>query len=118
MKKNTFILIIFNLVNSSAQFLIIVILSRYLNKVDYATYRQLFLPFEIAAPLLGLGLSSSIFYFYPRFVNKKRLLLYVLILIAITCIIFQSLLTIGIDNIIADSFHNEDLKNYFYILFS
>lgn len=116
MQKNTIGLILFNIFNTGAQFLLVIILSRYFNKEDYATFRQLFLPSEIIAPLLGLGLSSSIFYFYPRYSNKLKLLISSLTLVLISCLIFELLLVCGLDEIISISFKNESLLKYFYYL--
>jgi O-antigen/teichoic acid export membrane protein len=116
MQKNTINLIIFNLVNTGAQFLLVMILSRYLSKNEYATFRQLFLPFEIVSPLLGLGLSSTIFYFYPRFLNKRKLLLSVLSLVFTTCFVFEMLLTLGLDKLISIFFNNDSILEFFYYL--
>src|SRR5690554_4826342 len=104
MKKNTLILIIFNLINTAAQFGLIMILSRYLSQAAYATYRQFFLPYEVMAPLLGLGLSSTIFYFYPRYENKKRLLFVILFLAFLTSLLFHVLINLGLGSVIAKSF--------------
>lgn len=116
MRKNTLILIIFNLINSSTQFIIVIILSRFLTTNDYATFRQLFLPFEVASPLLGLGLSSSIFYFFPRFEKKNRILQIIFCLLFFTCFLFQILLNIGLGDVISNNFQNISLSKYFYLL--
>lgn len=114
MQKNTIGLVLFNIFNTGAQFLLVIILSRFFSKEDYATFRQLFLPSEIIAPLLGLGLSSSIFYFYPRFSNKIKLLISSLTLIFVACFVFEILVIGGLGKIISISFKNENLLKYFY----
>ena len=48
------------------------IATRCLSKHDYATFRQTFLAYEFAAPLLMLGLPSAIYYFFPREKEMKR----------------------------------------------
>jgi len=116
MQKNAINLFIFNIVNTLAQFLIVIILSHNLEKSDYATFRQLFLPFEMIAPILGIGLSSSIFYFYSRFTEKSKLLQVCLLLLAIACLLFQISLNVGIDQLLSQHLNNPDLKNYLSIL--
>ena len=114
MKKNTLNLIVFNLINSSAQFIIVMILSRYFTKVDYATYSQVFLPFEVLAPLIGLGLSSSIFYFYPRYENKKKLLINCLSILLLMSVLFELFLLFGLGKLIATHFNNQGLNNFLF----
>ncbi len=116
MRKDVILLFVFNLVNSSTQFALVLILSRYLNQDDYATYRQFFLPFEVLAPLLGLGLSNTIFYFYPRFEDKIKLLQTCLSIVLAISVVFQLVISIGADYYIASFLKNEALLNYFYIL--
>src|SRR5690606_36901693 len=116
MQKNAINLFIFNIVNTLAQFLIVIILSHNLEKADYATFRQLFLPFEMIAPILGIGLSSSIFYFYSRFTEKSKLLQVCLLLLAFACLIFHISLTLGIDELLSQNLNNPDLNNYFSLL--
>lgn len=114
MKKNTINLIVFNLINSSSQFIILMILSRYFSKIDYATYSQVFLPFEVLSPLVGLGLSSSIFYFYPRYEDKKKLLLNCLIVLFSMSFLFELVLFLGLGNMISIHFENKALKDYLF----
>ncbi|GGG11401.1 hypothetical protein GCM10011344_10150 [Dokdonia pacifica] len=116
MRKDVILLFVFNLVNSSTQFALVLILSRFLDQEDYATYRQFFLPFEVLAPLLGLGLSNTIFYFFPRFENKIKLLQTCLSIVLVISIIFQLIISLGADYHIATLLKNDSLINYFYIL--
>jgi O-antigen/teichoic acid export membrane protein len=46
--------------------------ARYLSKADYATVRQTFLAYDVAAPLLMLGLPNALYYFLPREESDKR----------------------------------------------
>lgn len=114
MKKNTLNLIVFNIINSSAQFIVVMILSRYFTKLDYATYSQVFLPFEVLAPLIGLGLSSSIFYFYPRYENKKKLLINCLAILFIMSFLFELFLFFGLGKLIATHFNNNVLNDFLF----
>jgi O-antigen/teichoic acid export membrane protein len=114
MKKNTLNLIIFNLINSSTQFLVLIILSRYCALNDYATYRQVFLPFEVLAPLIGLGLSSSIFYFYPRYLNKIKLLFNSMLIIFLTSLLFEILMIFGFNYLISTFLNNDSIKQFLF----
>lgn len=59
-----------NLLTAGITLLIFIIMSRLVSKDDYATYRQTFLAYQFAAPLLTLGLPSAIFYFLS--VERER----------------------------------------------
>lgn len=48
------------------------VLSRVLSKTDLATYRQTMLAYDIALPLLSLGLASGIYYFLPTEKHRVR----------------------------------------------
>jgi O-antigen/teichoic acid export membrane protein len=52
--------------------LLFIVLSRYLSKEDYGTYRQLLLLFSTFSAIFMLGLPASINYFVPQFDNEKR----------------------------------------------
>jgi O-antigen/teichoic acid export membrane protein len=49
-----------------------VVLSRVLDKVEYATFRQTFLAYEFAAPVMGLGIAQAIYYFLPGETERVR----------------------------------------------
>jgi len=48
------------------------ILSRYLAKDTYGTYRQLWLVYSILYPLIALGIPTSVNYFIPQLQNEER----------------------------------------------
>ena len=50
----------------------IVVLSRILNKAEYATFRQTFLAYEFALPIMGLGIAQVVYYFLPGEANRPR----------------------------------------------
>lgn len=52
--------------------LLYIVLSRYLTKEDYGTYRQLLLLFSTFSTIFMLGLPASINYFVPQFDDEKQ----------------------------------------------
>ncbi len=116
MRKNTILLFLFNVINSVSQFGVVMILSRFMPQDLYGTYRQVFLPFEISAPILGWGLTSTIFYFHPRFESPQRVLQVGLGLILTTCLIFQFLLFAGLNDIIVTLLNNPQVSDHIDLL--
>ncbi len=51
------------------------VLTRLMSQADYGTYQQVMLIVNTLTVFLPLGLSESIFYFYPKVENQKRFLL-------------------------------------------
>jgi len=49
-----------------ANIVLFAIASRIYSKADYATLRQVFLVFDIAAPAMGLGVSAALFHLLPK----------------------------------------------------
>lgn len=47
------------------------VLSRLLSKADFGTYQQTLLSYNLAAPLLAMGLPLALYYFLPR--NRDRM---------------------------------------------
>lgn len=88
MRNQTILLSVFNLINTGFQFLFIFLLSRFFLQSDYGFYRKFFLIFEVCTPLIGLGLSSSIFYFYRDYEDKNKLMTINLFIVFITNVIF------------------------------
>jgi O-antigen/teichoic acid export membrane protein len=114
LSNKTISLVFFNTVNTGAQFCLYIILSRYYSTTDYASFRQTFLLFEMAAPILGLGLTTSIFYFYPRFNDKKALLIKLLLLVFFSSILFVLSFLLGAGQLLSHTFNNPVLKNTFF----
>jgi O-antigen/teichoic acid export membrane protein len=48
------------------------IAARCFDKLDYATFRQVFLVFDIASPALGLGVGAALHHLLPRFSAERR----------------------------------------------
>lgn len=85
-------------------------LTRIFTKPDYADYRQTFLIFDTASPLLALGLPMALFYFLPRQPEKSKSFLTTnLILLAFTGLLFAAFIWFGGGDFIAKRFQNENL---------
>ena len=48
------------------------VFARYLSVEDYATYLQTFLAYDIAVPVLTLGLPSALYYFLPSHKGNEK----------------------------------------------
>ncbi|MGE0609624.1 MAG: lipopolysaccharide biosynthesis protein [Pirellulales bacterium] len=72
------------------------ILSRLLDKTEYATYRQALLVLAVAAPLLMFGLPETLYYVLPRSAGRRRAKVqenFLLLLVAAAC--FAAFLLLG-----------------------
>ncbi|MDE0595074.1 MAG: oligosaccharide flippase family protein [Roseibacillus sp.] len=95
------------------------VLARVFDKSDYATYRQTLLAYNMAAPLLSLGLPTAIFYFMPGEQNRARgILLENLTLLGLAGLLFALFLLSGGNVLLANHFNNPALeKTLFYFAF-
>lgn len=73
--KNAVSLFVSNGLHAASHVLILVICSRLLTEYEYGSYRQFFTVYEIAVPLLGLGLSQSVFYFFARASSRRNVIM-------------------------------------------
>lgn len=86
------------------------VLTRYLTKVDYATYLQTFLAYDFFVPILLLGLPSAMFYFLPdNKTNKRGLVIDNIVLLLIMGGIFSIFLIFGGANLLSKRFDNDNL---------
>lgn len=53
-------------------FLVPVILVRYFSITEFGHYRQLLLIFYVILPIIDMGISNSLFYFLPKYPEKKE----------------------------------------------
>jgi O-antigen/teichoic acid export membrane protein len=86
------------------------VFARYLSVADYATYLQTFLAYDIAVPILTVGLPSALFYFLPGNSKQKTIVLETMILLFIAGLIFSLFLTLGGTELLAKRFNNPDLN--------
>lgn len=95
-----------------------IILARILTLEDFATYRQTLLSYNFIAPLLALGLPSSLYFFLPQNPKNERSVLISNIFPLILAGVFFSLfLLLGGSKILAMRFNNQQLSHTL-ILFS
>lgn len=88
------------------------VLSRVFDETDYATYRQALLVYNLAAPLLALGLPAALYYFLPGEENRARgILLENLILLTGLGMCFSAFLLLGGNTLLAERFSNPDLEH-------
>jgi O-antigen/teichoic acid export membrane protein len=88
----------------------LVFASRYLSIDDYATFRQTFLPYEILAPLLALGIPDTIYYLLPKRNDKLNLFIEALVIILFLNTIYGLFIILGGDGFLAQLFNNPKLK--------
>ena len=85
--------------------------ARLLTKQDYATWKQTFLAYEFAAPLLVLGLYSAPYYFLPRSKGDERgIIIDSLVLLLVMGMVFSAFLFCGGTSLLALRFSNPDLQ--------
>lgn len=100
------------------------VFARYLSVEDYATYLQTFLAYDIAVPVLTLGLPSALYYFLPSHKgNEKGIVIDNMILLFFCGLLFTCFLFCGGTEILARRFDNPDLSHtlqwmYFYPLYT
>ena len=88
------------------------VLARILTKEDLGTYRQTFLAYSFAAPLLSLSLPSALYYFLPRKVGQARTVLVGNLLLLVGMgMLFTCLLLFGGARLLAVRFHNPALEH-------
>jgi O-antigen/teichoic acid export membrane protein len=94
-----------------------VVLARILSLEDFATYRQTFLAYNFAAPLLTLALPLALYYFLPREPEKERTVLAGnLLLLAGMGMVFTMFLLLGGAKLLAWHFNNPSLEATLKIL--
>ena len=83
------------------------VLARVLSKADLATYRQTMLAYDVAIPLLSLGLASGIYYFLPT--EKKRargVVVEGLLLMGAMGLLYAIFIALGGNHLLARRFSN------------
>jgi O-antigen/teichoic acid export membrane protein len=90
----------------------VVVLSRVLDKVEYATFRQTFLVYQFAAPLMGLGIAQAIYYFLPGETERVRgrVMDALCITVFMGCL-FSLFILLGGNHLLAKRFSNPQLAD-------
>lgn len=106
-KNKVLALSVGNALSSMVGLLVAVVMARILLKEDLAAYRQTFLAYATAAPIINLGVSQGIFYFLPTEKTRARgRVLDGLALTAGTGIVFALFIAAGGNNLLAQRFSN------------
>lgn len=89
-----------------------VIIVRFLSKLEFATYSQTFLIYDLAYPVLTLGIPNVVLYFLPRIKKEeyKSMILNIMFLLFLLSIILSLFLILGGNMWISDKFNNPSLK--------
>lgn len=96
-------------------FVVPVYLTRFLTKHDYGLYSQFFTLENFLGSILGLGISTCIYYYYPKLVgNRKSFLLNNVTLIMIAA--FLGIVIINIPFVGTHIFKNEELFSFVHII--
>ena len=89
----------------------VAVMARVLSQHDYATYRQTFVAYLFAAPLLTLALPQALYFFLPRNEGRQRtVLVEVLLLLSVMGALFSVFLLLGGTRLLALRFSNPDLR--------
>ncbi|NLG34368.1 MAG: oligosaccharide flippase family protein [Lentisphaerae bacterium] len=83
------------------------VMSRVLSKTDLATYRQTLLAYQVAIPLLSLGIPSAIYYFLPTEKERVRgVVVDALVLLMLTGLLYALFIALGGHHLLARRFSN------------
>lgn len=89
---------------------IAVVMSRILTHAELATYRQTILAYQVALPLLSLGLTNSLYYFLPTEKLRPRgLVLDALIIMFAMGLIYAIIIALGGNHILSKRFDNPSI---------
>jgi len=95
-----------------------IVLARMLTKGELATYRQTLLAYNIAAPILSLGLSSGLYYFLPNETKKARGIVFeALLVMLIMGLLYALFIAFGGNYLLAKRFSNPEVeKTLIYLI--
>jgi len=88
------------------------VMARVLTEVELATYRQTLLAYQIALPLLSLGLSYAIYYFMPTETRRVRgIVIDGLIMMFVMGLLYAVFIALGGNHVLAKRFSNPAIVN-------
>ena len=93
--SNTIALTMARGVATVSALVIAAVLSRVLDKHDYATYRQTLLVYMMVAPILALGLPASLLYFVSSEPQRRRAIIFETVIITLVTGLLFALFCIG-----------------------
>lgn len=88
------------------------VMARILTQTELATYRQTLLAYQVAVPLLSLGLSQGIYYFMPAETKRVRgLVIDALIMMFVMGLLYAVFIALGGNHVLARRFSNPAIVN-------
>ena len=114
----TIILSIGKALASVSGLLLTIVLVRLFSKEDFATYRQTFLVYAMAAPFMGMGLSQSVVYFIPTATKKRQgaIILEAMGPLCLAGLLYCFFIVFGGSRIIASVWNNPKLEHTLLIV--
>ncbi len=83
------------------------VMARILSQTELATYRQTLLAYEVALPLLSLGLANGIYYFLPTESQRLRgVVVDGLVMMAVMGLLYAVFIALGGNHLLAKRFSN------------
>lgn len=83
------------------------VLSREFSQADLATYRQTFLAYDVAGPLLSLGLTTALYYFLPGETRRGRgVIVDALVMMVAVGLLYGLFILLGGNRLLAMRFTN------------
>lgn len=83
------------------------VMARILSQTELATYRQTMLAYDVAIPLLSLGISTGIYYFLPTEKSRARgLVADGLVMMLVMGLLYALFIALGGNNLLAKRFSN------------
>jgi len=83
------------------------VMARILSQTELATYRQTMLAYDVAIPLLSLGISTGIYYFLPTEKNRARgIVVDGLVMMLVMGLLYAVFIALGGNHLLAKRFSN------------
>jgi O-antigen/teichoic acid export membrane protein len=96
-------------------FILAIFFTRYFTAHEYGTYIQIMFITHIAIALGLLGIPSSIYYFFPRIHEKKRMIKNTLFILLLSAL-FSALCIYASIDILAKNLNNTSLNDYTFLI--
>ena len=88
------------------------VMARVLSQAELATYRQTLLAYQVAIPLLSLGLVQGIYYFLPTEKTRVRgIVVDALVMMVVMGLLYAVFIALGGNNLLARRFSNPAIVN-------
>lgn len=88
------------------------VMARVLSQAELATYRQTLMAYEVAIPLLSLGLPQGIYYFLPTEKTRLRgVVVDALVMMVVMGLLYALFIALGGNHLLAKRFSNPAIVN-------